>query len=312
MQAKSCKFGNDCGSGTQGENAVKQELTRSLIPPAGGLRTDTQYIAELDFILAKSSLAIRYQCSQPEFCETEWIEVQDLINPYVECVLQKSGKRFTPINIRLGNGANVLTGANMGGKTVALATITLNILLAHCGFFIFGKSLTLPVMDSLFYMCQDQQSVSEGLSSFGAEVKAITSLIHEMKHKRVFCALDEFARGTNPDEGVLMVRAFLQLAERCQAFCLLATHYNGVLSEGMDHFQVVGLKKADLSSLHDRKGKQTFGFLQGLMDFNIEAVDWDSPPPRDAVRVAELMGVQVRISRPGQGKLAGEIMVRIN
>ena len=74
-----------------------------------------------------------------------------------------------------------MTGANMGGKTVALATMTLNVLLAHCGFFVFGETLKLPVLDSIFYLSHDYQSIALGLSSFGSEIKEVTRLIEAMR-----------------------------------------------------------------------------------------------------------------------------------
>lgn len=72
-----------------------------------------------------------------------------LINPvFPETVFsnQKSGefgiernagskrKTYTPIGIELGEGVTIITGANMGGKSVALKTITENLLLFHMGF----------------------------------------------------------------------------------------------------------------------------------------------------------------------------------
>ena len=147
-------------------------------------------------------------------------------------------------------------------------------------------------MDYIFFIGNAGQSLSEGLSSFGAEVKEVSNLITAMQNKRGFCALDEFARTTNPDEGRLMVRALLSFAEKYGAFCLLSTHLNGVVMEGMNHFQVVGLKKVKLESYAMLKSRGSFQFLQELMDFNIESVGWNSPPPQDAIRVAELLGLQ--------------------
>lgn len=274
------------------ENRVKKMLTDRMHADLDELKMNTRFIAELDFLVAKSALAIKYNCRKPHFSDLECIEAGDLINPFVVSILQNNGKKFTPINMTLKNGANVLTGANMGGKSVTLATLTLNILLAHCGFYVFAKNFNLPVLDYIFYLSNDYQSITEGLSSFGAEVKEIIKLIDEMKIKKGFCALDEFAKGTNPEEGEMMVRAFLRLAEQYKSFCLLSTHLSGVVMQGMNHFQVVGLKKVNLTRFATEKARQSFGFLQELMDFSIESVGWNSPPPKDAIRVAELMGIQ--------------------
>ena len=70
-----------------------------------------------------------------------------------------------------------------------------------------------------------------------------------MKHKKGFCALDEFAKGTNPDEGELLVRSFLEYSMQHDSFCLAATHYSRTVTKGMSHFQVNGLKNSDFEKL---------------------------------------------------------------
>jgi DNA mismatch repair protein MutS2 len=274
------------------ENQIKSRLAEEIRPHCPALQTNLVYIAELDFIIAKSSLAIRFHGTQPNFIDTQSIQIEGAVNPYVAAALERNGKEFTPVSMQLKNGANVLTGANMGGKTVALATVTLNILLAHCGFYVYASRLDLPVLEYIFYLTSDDQSITQGLSTFGAEIAEVTRLLEEMRTKQGFCALDEFARGTNPEEGQMMVKALLRYAEIHQAFCLVSTHFSGVVMEGMKHFQVVGLKKAELSKDLTVKTRQFYAFLQDLMDFNIEAVEWDSPTPKDALRVAALMGIQ--------------------
>ena len=55
---------------------------------------------------------------------------------------------------------------------------------------------------------------SGGLSSFGREVHLLDRLLNQTQGQRFFLALDEFARGTNPQEGAALARA-------------LAAHYKG-------------------------------------------------------------------------------------
>ena len=274
------------------ENHIKARLAEEIRPYCQDIQNNLAYIAELDFIIAKSNLAIKFRGSKPNFIETDNIQIDAAVNPYVAAALERNGKEFTPISMQLKNGANVLTGANMGGKTVALATVTLNILLAHCGFYVYASRMDLPVLEYIFYLTSDDQSITQGLSTFGAEIAEVTRLFDEMQIKVGFCALDEFARGTNPEEGQMMVKALLRYAEIHHAYCLVSTHFSGVVMEGMKHFQVIGLKKAELTKDLAIKTRQFYAFLQDLMDFNIEAVEWDSPTPKDALRVAALMGIQ--------------------
>ncbi len=274
------------------EASVRRILTQKLAGFVDALQADMAYIGQLDFTAARASLALSHNCTRPQFDDGAEIRVHNAINPQVQQILAAGGRQFTPISMTLQKGANVLTGANMGGKTVALSTITLNILLAHCGFYVFAEALSLPVLDYVFYLCHDAQSIHEGLSSFGAEIKQVGRLLQAMGSSIGFAALDEFARGTNPEEGALMMRALMHFAGERAGFCLASTHFSGVVQPGMAHFQVVGLKKVRLDDAALARTRHDTARLQDLMDFQIENVGWDAAIPRDALHIAELMDMQ--------------------
>lgn len=44
----------------------------------------------------------------------------------------------------------MITGANMGGKSVALKTVAENVLLFQMGFFVFAKYASIPLLDFIF------------------------------------------------------------------------------------------------------------------------------------------------------------------
>jgi len=60
----------------------------------------------------------------------------EAFNPEIKEILEKGAKVFTPVSIDLSSGATIITGANMGGKSVTLKTIVLNLLLGQMGFFV--------------------------------------------------------------------------------------------------------------------------------------------------------------------------------
>lgn len=271
------------------ELKVKRMLTEKLRPFCDDLQKNIEFIGKLDFLIAKAHLAIKFNGTKPNWTESKEMNIDSAINPFVASILSEDGRSFVPISICLKQGANVLTGANMGGKSVALATITLNLLLAHCGFFVFAKEISTKVLDYIFYLAEDYQSVNEGLSTFGAEVMQIEKAVELAVMETGLLVVDEFAKGTNPEEGEIIVRAFARFCDMHNSFCMVSTHYSNVIEEGMNHFQVVGLKNTDLEKYSGSRVKPN---LQGLMDFRIEKVEWNSPPPKDAVRVAELLGIQ--------------------
>jgi len=88
----------------------------------------------------------------------------------VDDIVKTKNKKYTPISIRLNIGTTMITGANMGGKSVALKTIAENVLLFQMGFFVFAKYASIPLLDFIFFVSDDVQDISKGLSTFGAEI----------------------------------------------------------------------------------------------------------------------------------------------
>ena len=63
--------------------------------------------------------------------------------------------------------------------------------------------------------------------------------------RRRWFLLDEFARGTNPDEGALIVQAVTRYLNDVNAISLLTTHYDKVAEFARTHYQIIGLRDID-------------------------------------------------------------------
>ena len=85
-------------------------------------------------------------------------------------LLSEQGRSFVPVSISLTPGATVITGANMGGKSVAMKTVALNVLLMQAGFLVCAKKAKMPLFESVLMLFEDMQSIQSGLSGFGSEI----------------------------------------------------------------------------------------------------------------------------------------------
>ena len=124
--------------------------------------------------------------------------------------LAERGEQFTSLDLELRPGCTVITGANMGGKTVSLRSTVLSLLLCQCGFFVFAKSASLPLFHRVDLILADSGPGAGGLSSFGKEVHLLDTLLRQTRDCFFFEAMDEFARGTNPQEGAALARALVR------------------------------------------------------------------------------------------------------
>ena len=184
-------------------------------------------LGRLDLIFAKTKLARRYGCRRPVFSRDGSITLRGLRHPQVAEDLLARGEAFTPLDLELNKGCTVITGANMGGKTVSLRAVTLSLLLCQCGFFVFAARAELPLFHRAALILADSGPGSGGLSSFGGEVHALDALLRESRGTFFFLALDEFARGTNPQEGAALARTLVQYLNGLHCVALMTTHYDG-------------------------------------------------------------------------------------
>lgn len=280
------------------ELIIRKKLTESIRGFSEVIETNISSIGRLDFLIAKSKLYYRFKGIKPTITDDMNIRLYDIYNPSVAEVLETKGKSFTPISIQLASGSTIITGANMGGKSVALKTIILNMLLAQCGFFVFAKEAVLPVMDFIYFISDDLQSVSQGLSTFGAEIIKLKEIVENAKHQIGFIALDEFARGTNPREGSFLVKSVVKYLRDLKSISIISTHYDGAADESSAHYQVAGLKGVNFDALKykiDLNKKYSVEIIQEHMDYRLEKVSKEKTVPEDALNICILLGLEEEI-----------------
>lgn len=272
------------------ELKIKKELSKKISKYVNAFEENFRGIGKLDFLIEKAKLAIKYNATKPIIIDDLKVNLINQINPYVLDILKEKGKSFTPITIEMFKGTTVITGANMGGKSISLKTTTLNLLLGHLGFFVFAEYAAFPILDFIYFISDDLQSVSRGLSTFGAEIIKLNEVISRIKKEFGFAALDEVARGTNPKEGHAIVRAVCQYLNSFSSFVLVSTHYDGVVDKNMNHYQVVGLKNVDLDNLKkDLTIKNSIEVIQEYMDYRLERIEGIREVPKDALNISKLL-----------------------
>ena len=281
------------------ENArVRALLCERLKPYREELLDNAAAIGRLDLALGKAKLAVKYGAVIPNVGGDRF-RMRGMINPKFAEALNEKGRGFVPVSMELSKGSVVITGANMGGKSIAIKTLALNVMLAMCGYAVFAESAELPLIDDLYLLSEDREDAMSGLSSFGGEMKAFDSMLSDSEGKEcVLVLLDEFARGTNPHEGAALVKAAAKLFNaRGNTYAVLATHFDGVAKLGRLHYQVAGLRNADPEKLDLIMRSGSVESLARLMDYGLYPVAPDEDPPRDAVKIIKALGVSGEFTR---------------
>ena len=264
---------------------VRVNLTNLLSYYHNDFSSNIEAITRLDLILAKADLARKYGCVRPIITENSLI-LDHVYSPEVDAVLRGRGGGVTPISLELSPGTAVLTGANMGGKSVALKTLVLNSYLFQCGFLIFAKAAELPVFDNIDFVLEDESSVHSGLSSFGAEMVHINSLMDHAARGFSLIVLDEPARGTNPREGRAIAAGLAACLNALPSISILSTHYDNVAKSEYNCYMAAGLRKDMLD-----KSQISPDTIATLMDYRLVKVSPFDPVPNDALAICRLLNV---------------------
>ena len=253
------------------EDGVRKDLSRQLHPFATAIEQAQLALARIDVNTAKAMQMKQMGLSFPTLAEDGITRYQALFHPQVKEALASHGRDFQPVDIAFGEQPALITGANMGGKTVVLKTLTLCQLLFQFGFGIPAASAQIAAKDEIHFCIGDEQSVEKGLSSFAAEMKNIDAVIKASReNKRILALIDEPARTTNPTEGAALVTALLKVLENKDLSLVMTTHYD--------------IEPGKARCLRVK------GFENGKMDYQLVEVQ-DGEVPREALNIAQSLGI---------------------
>jgi DNA mismatch repair protein MutS2 len=153
-------------------------------------------------------------------------------HPLLQLSLQKAGSLHpvVPLEVQLGgdNTVMVITGANAGGKTIAIKTIGLLLLMALSGIPLPADSSTsMPFVNNLLADIGDEQSIESNLSTFSAHMTNISGIL-KGGDSGTMVLIDELGTGTDPDEGAALACAILKEMRKTGALVFATTHISDI------------------------------------------------------------------------------------
>ena len=263
------------------EQAALEHLTNKLKPFVPSFKLNMENIGLLDFTLAKAVLASHAAAACPTI-SSHGLRLKNMWNPKTQEELKKKGRTFINISIELEPGSTVLIGANMGGKSLTIKTVLLNVLLANMGFFVFADLGDVPLFDDVFFI--DEGAGNDFLSSFGAEVMQINEAVKNLAEKKLFIALDEPARTTNPAEGSKIVRGIVSYLAKQQSTSLISTHYGNVQENAGAVYQTASFS-------YDGLGSADADNLAKFIKYELRKVDANTTIPTEAINLCKILGM---------------------
>lgn len=212
----------------------QREERRILLQLADLLRRDRDLLfsnqhllAQIDLRFAAARLSRSYQGCRPELVSSSLVELRQVRHP----LLMVRGGQFdltaaVPIDLLIAEEAQVLvvSGPNTGGKSVALKTLGLMLLMLRAGLHLPCRSDSrIHLYQQMFVDIGDEQSIADSLSTFSGHLLRIRKIL-EAADADTLVLLDEAGSGTDPAEGAALIQAVIESLCRQGAKILLTTH----------------------------------------------------------------------------------------
>ena len=209
------------------ERRILLQLADLVRRDSGVLLENQHRLARLDLRLAAGRLSRQYQGCRPELANEPVVALKQARHPLL---MEKDGRidarRAVPIDLLLGKDcrALVISGPNTGGKSVALKTLGLLLLMARSGLHLpCHPDSQLHLFRNLHVDIGDEQSIAENLSTFSGHLLRIRGIL-EQADRETLVLLDEAGTGTDPAEGAALAQAVLDRLCELGAKTVLTTH----------------------------------------------------------------------------------------
>ena len=197
----------------------------------------------IDVIFARASMSRFMNALEPELHEDE-VCLRNAIHPLL---IFRGAKRDesppVPLDIRIPRHIStiIISGANMGGKTVTLKTLGLLSLMVQSGLHIpVEEGSGIPVFSSIHAVIGDEQDLLADLSSFSSQIKRLTEILNKANAGSLIL-LDEACTNTDPTEGGALALSVLEHLEHLGAKTLATTHYNPLKVYGLTHEKALNI-----------------------------------------------------------------------
>jgi len=258
---------------------ILQELTAVVRSHADELVGVVESLAAVDLSRAGALLSKELDAVEPELSEDLRLVVRSGRHPVLIEAL--GSENVIPLDFELGTDGTtvVISGPNAGGKTVALKTIGVLVLMTQSGLHVPAADGTaIPVLHDCFADIGDEQSIEMSLSTYSSHLKTLSVILSEADSDTLVL-IDELGAGTDPDEGGSLALAILEDLTKRRALTVATTHLGSVKA-----------------SVHNQQG-----MVNGSMAFDPETFEPafryvpGVPGASHALSIATRMGIPERV-----------------
>lgn len=243
---------------------ILEALSARVRADAPALLANADVVERIELVRAKEAFGRRFGCIAPEISGAERVRLVRARHPLLSLALERAGRfdQQVPLDLVIEPSERlmIITGPNAGGKTVALKTVGIVVLMFQCGLLVpCAHGSELPIFERVFADIGDEQSLESSLSTFTSHLKHLDDMVQRAR-ARALCLIDEIGDGTDPDEGAAIAIAALERLLASGAAVIATTHFGRIKTFALE---TRGVANASMA-FEDATSRPLYRLLQGL------------------------------------------------
>lgn len=209
------------------EQKIFQQVRYQIARETERIQRTAQALAVVDLLFTFAEIAARRRYTRPQIHEGDEIVLKGARHPVVEM----QAEAFIPNDLYINNTTHrlmIVTGPNMGGKSVYLRQVALITLLAQIGCYVPASEARIALVDRIFTRVGASDNLVRGRSTFMVEMLEAANILNTAT-PRSLVLLDEIGRGTATFDGLSLAWAIAEYLHDSPQHCaktIFATHYH--------------------------------------------------------------------------------------
>ncbi|HEY9085807.1 MAG TPA: Smr/MutS family protein [Candidatus Tyrphobacter sp.] len=198
---------------------ILAELSRRIGERADFIEADVEMLAALDIIVAKAHVSRVMDATVPELDDEAVVRIENGRHPLLL-------ERAVPQSIRLDAATRllVISGPNMGGKSVSLKMLGLLVVMVYAGLQVPAALGTcVGRFARIVADIGDEQSIAANTSTFSSHLDRMRDVL-SAADERTLVLVDEIGSGTEPSSGAALAIAMLERLLSSGARAVVTTH----------------------------------------------------------------------------------------
>jgi DNA mismatch repair protein MutS2 len=278
---------------------IFKELTEDIRNEIETLTTNYRSLYRIDAVQARALYAEYSDSIIPELVEKGF----SILGARHPLLIADDETEVVPMDIIQESETNVtvISGANMGGKTVALKIAGLFPAMVRCGVMLPAREGTkIHPFSRIMVDLGDDQDIRSKVSSFSGHMQRITAIMNTARPADLVL-LDELGGATDPEEGSALAMAILDELSVLDAKVVVTTH--------LTHLKAYALGKDEVANVSVEFHPDTLEPTYRLL--------YDLPGESHAIDTAERIGIPSKVIslakqyRDGVMGGASELMERL-